>query len=139
MVNKMESILAACEGNENQNVSTSIMSRLLEELYATHLLAIGFLSGSVMPSRFCEIDPREEDMLTTTLECFLRSKGKKCTVVRKGPRTFTFKIMSYSAPVLHRHNSCDASFKWKERNDNQSLHIQTTLVHSFVNACNIEK
>ena len=70
MINIMNSMLAACVSSEDQNASTSIVSCLLEELYASHLLAIGFLSGSVMPSRSCEIDPREEDMLTTTLDCF---------------------------------------------------------------------
>ena len=48
----------------------------LEALYATHLLATG------PPCRFLVMDPRPEDMLTTTLDFFFRSSGRKLIVVK---------------------------------------------------------
>lgn len=39
-------------------------------------------------------------MFTTTLDCLLRSKGKKAFVVTNGPITFTFRIFSYCSGDL---------------------------------------
>ena len=47
------------------------------------------------------MDPSPEDMFTTTLDCLLRSKGKKALVVKNGPTTLTFNIFSYCSGVLH--------------------------------------
>ena len=73
----------------------------LDELYAIHRLPTGIFSGSVIYIRFPLMDPSPDDMLTTTLDCFLRSKGRKFIVTVKGPNTLIFRISSYLLTGLH--------------------------------------
>lgn len=116
----------------------------LDELYAIHRLPRGIFSGSEIYSRFVLMDASPEDMLTTTLDCFLRSKGKKFVVIVKGPSTLIFRISSYLLTGLHTiHTTLQTvggSFTHTGRHEHvRHLHIQTAGVDAFINTRIVEE